>query len=206
MVSHAAGDTATSSQSGDSECEDDAVPNVGVCSAGFSPPKASFALRRRLLWAGVSVLCLLIVGAVFLRLGAGAEPSTPLGGSAVIDGGVARVNGVVPLEVDGWMPAEPASELNGAIQPGTHLVRVLIELTALEAQGVEFDASDYSVEGLGLTVPEVLWSSPVTQVAAQGETIRATLVFEIPDEAIALVLEDGQGARLSLGVEHHIGR
>jgi hypothetical protein len=29
------------------------------------------------------------------------------------------------------------------------------------------------------------------------------MVFELPDKAIALVLEDAAGSRLSLGVEHH---
>ncbi|WP_241979908.1 hypothetical protein [Cryobacterium glaciale] len=124
----------------------------------------------------------------------------------VVDGGVARINGVIPLEIDGWLPTRPAPELSGAAQPGTHRVRVLVELTALEPQGVEFVAADYSIEGLGVTVPAVLWSSPTRQAVGQGETILATLVFEIPNKAIALVLEINQNARLSLGVEHHVGR
>ena len=208
MVSHTTGDRDSPSPSSSDSVIDDGVPAVGECSANSLPSGGSVVLRRRWLVAAVIVLCLLIVGAVFLRLGNEAEPSTPLGGSAAIDGGVLRINGVIPLEADGWMPAERAPELSGAIQTGTHRVRVLVELTALEPQGVEFAAADYSIEGLGVTIPAVQWSSPVRLAVAQGETIRATLVFEIPDKAIALVLvlEDSQSTRLSLGVDHHIGR
>ena len=199
------GSTAPSSRSVDS-VSDDNMRAAGDRSADVLPFNGSVAMRRRWLVAAVGGLCLLLVGAVLLFLGNEAEPSTPLGASVAIDGGVSRLNGVIPLETDGWMPAERAPELSGAIQPGTHRVRVLVELTALEPQGVEFSAADYSIEGLGVTIPAVLWSSPVRQTAVQGETIRATLVFEIPDRAIALVLEDRQNTRLSLGVKHHIGR
>ena len=159
--------------------------------------------RRRLVAVSTFLLVLLVIGVVYVVSTNRAEPSTPLGASGFINGGVARINGVIPLEDDGWMPAEPAPELSGQIPPGSHRVRVLIELTALQAQGVKFDATTYSIEGLGLTIPTALWSSPVKQTAAQGETIRATLIFELPDTSIALVLEDGHSARLSLGVKHH---
>jgi hypothetical protein len=56
-------------------------------------------------------------------------------------------------------------------------VRVVVGVTALEPQGLKFTAAQYSIEGLGLTIPTAPWSSPVRQTAAQGETIRATLVI-----------------------------
>lgn len=207
MVSHTSADRgAATHNSGDSAMDDD-IPAVGEHSAADNQLSGgSVAMRRRWLMVAVSVLCLLLIGAFILRVTGPAEPSAPLGASAAIDGGVARINGVIPLETDGWMPVEPASELSGAVQPGTHRVRVLVELTALEPQGVEFAAEDFSIEGLGVSIPAPLWSSPVRQAAGQGDTILATLVFEIPDKAIALVLENRQSTRLSLGVEHHVSR
>lgn len=159
--------------------------------------------RRRLVAVSSFLLALLVVGVIIVLSGSRAEPSTPLGASVGIDGGVVRISGVIPLEDDGWVPTEPAPELRAKIAPGNHRVRVLVELTALEPQGLQFDGAKYSIDGLGLTIPRALWSSPVRQAAAQGETIRATLVFELPDRAIALTLEDGHGARLSLGAKHH---
>jgi hypothetical protein len=121
MVSHTSADrVAATRHSGDSAMDDD-TPAVGEHSAADNQlSSGSVAVRRRWLIVAVSVLCLLLLGAVILRMTGPAEPSAPLGASAAIDGGVARINGVIPLETDGWMPVEPASELNGAIQPGTH--------------------------------------------------------------------------------------
>ncbi|TFD07684.1 hypothetical protein E3T35_18725 [Cryobacterium sp. TMT1-2-2] len=44
---------------------------------------------------------------------------------------------------------------------------------------------------------------PHQREAAAGTSVLATLVFEIPNQAIALVLNGPQGARLSLGTGHH---
>jgi hypothetical protein len=55
-------------------------------------------------------------------------------------------------------------------------VRVVVELTTLEPQGLKFAAAKYSIDGLGLTIPTALWSSLVRQAAVQGETIRARWV------------------------------
>lgn len=133
------------------------------------------------------------------------EPAALLGAADPVDGGLARINGILPLESDDWEPEVDVPALETAVTDGAHRVRVLLELTALEEDGITFDASDYFIDGLGTGEPRVIWASPSTHSAAQGETIDATLVFEIPNEALALVLSDGGETRLSLGTEHHTG-
>lgn len=131
------------------------------------------------------------------------EPPTMLGASDTVDGGIARINGILPLETDDWEPPADADALDGPVTDGAHRVRVLLELTALEEDGIAFRASDYFIDGLGTGEPRIIWASPSEQTAEQGGTIDATLVFEIPNQALALVLSDGGETRLSLGTEHH---
>ncbi len=133
------------------------------------------------------------------------EPPTMLGASDTVVGGLARINGILPLESDGWEPPTNGEALDAPVTDGAHRVRVLLELTALEADGISFQASDYFVDGLGTGEPRVIWASPSEYKAEQGETIDATLVFEIPNKALALVLSDDGETRLSLGTEHHTG-
>lgn len=131
------------------------------------------------------------------------EPSTMLGATDEIDGGLARINGIIPLETDGWAPVGDPAALAEPVAEGAHRVRILLELTALEAEGIDFRASDYAVEGLGAGEPRVIWSSPAEVTAEQGETIEAVLVFEIPNQAIALELSGADDLRLSMGTDHH---
>ncbi|GAA2175485.1 hypothetical protein GCM10009784_18030 [Arthrobacter parietis] len=131
------------------------------------------------------------------------EPAAMLGASDTVDGGIARINGILPLESDGWVPPSNGAALETAVPDGAHRVRVLLELTALEPEGIAFSAADYFVDGLGTGEPHVIWASPSQHIAEQGETIDATLVFEIPNKALALVLSDDGEARLSLGTDHH---
>lgn len=131
------------------------------------------------------------------------EPPVMLGASDTVDGGIARINGILPLESDGWEPPANGAALEAAVPDGAHRVRVLLELTALEPDGISFRASDYFIDGLGTGEPRVIWASPSSHAAQQGESIDATLVFEIPNQALALVLSDGGETRLSLGTEHH---
>lgn len=133
------------------------------------------------------------------------EPPTMLGASDTVDGGIARINGILPLESDGWEPPADGEALDAPVPDGAHRVRVLLELTALEPDGISFRASDYFVDGLGTGEPRVIWASPSEFTAEQGQTIDATLVFEIPNKALALVLSDDGATRLSLGTEHHTG-
>ncbi|WP_233205757.1 BTAD domain-containing putative transcriptional regulator [Cryobacterium sp. Y82] len=106
----------------------------------------------------------------------GTKPSTAFGDTAAIPGGLARISAVIPLKFDGWVPPSAADRLDSPVQPGAHRVRILLELTSVDAAGLSFDA----------------------------ESVPATLVFEIPNQAIALVLDGPQGARLSLGTGHHV--
>ena len=131
------------------------------------------------------------------------EPATMLGASDTVDGGLARIHGILPLELDDWEPPANSAALDSAVPGGAHRVRVLLELTALEPDGITFRASDYFIDGLGTGEPRVVWASPSEQTAEQGGTIDATLVFEIPNEALALVLSDDGETRLSLGTDHH---
>lgn len=82
------------------------------------------------------------------------SPATGSPGVGV--GGVARINGVIPVEVDGWVPAECVLELSGESLPRSRRVRVLVGLTALELQGLDVVAADYSIEGLDLAIPTAL--------------------------------------------------
>ncbi|WP_323958695.1 hypothetical protein GC088_09020 [Arthrobacter sp. JZ12] len=133
------------------------------------------------------------------------EPATMLGASDSVHGGLARINGILPLENDDWVPPSNAEALDAPVAEGAHRVRILLQLTALEGDGIDFRASDYFIDGLGTGEPRAIWSSPSEHDAEQGETIDATLVFEIPNEALALVLSDDDDTRLSLGTDHHTG-
>lgn len=135
-----------------------------------------------------------------------AGPRTPpalLGASASLYGGLARIQGVVPTEADGWTPPAPSLPLANPPGEELHRVRILLELTAMEPGGLSFDPSDYAVSALGMGKWKVIWSSPAPVAARQGESINATLVFDLPDRAIDLTLELPGGPGLSLGAGHH---
>jgi hypothetical protein len=128
-----------------------------------------------------------------------------LGASASLSGGLVRINGVIPADVDGWTPADASAALANPPGEGLHRVRVLLELTALQQGGLSYDPSDYSVSGLGTGEWKAVWFSPGPSIARQGESINATLVFELPDRAIDLTMELPGGSGLSLGAGHHRG-
>ncbi|WP_159801355.1 hypothetical protein [Arthrobacter zhaoguopingii] len=132
-------------------------------------------------------------------------PPVPLGASAGLDGGLARIHGVVPTEADGWSPPTPAAALASPPGEGVHRVRILLELTAMGDEGLSFDPSGYSVSALGTGTWQAVWFSPASAVAPQGESIDAVLIFELPDRAIDLTLNLPGGAGLSLGAGHHRG-
>jgi hypothetical protein len=161
-------------------------------------------LRRPRILLAVVLTVLIGAGlALFADLAAKSEPIAPLGAAADVPGGVARVNGIIPLESDGWLPGDAPGVLAKPPADGAHRVRILLELTALDEEGVAFSADDYSIIGLGSGRVSVLWASPVAHGAQQGEVISATLVFEIPNQAISLTLEGEHGGRLALGAGHH---
>ncbi|GAA1424033.1 hypothetical protein [Agrococcus citreus] len=161
-------------------------------------------LRRPRVLLAVAILVLIGVAlAVLAGLTARSGPIAPLGASAELPGGVARVNGVIPLERDGWLPTDAPAVLTEPTPDGAHLVRVELELTALDADGIEFTATDYTIFGLSTDRLPPVWASPEAHAAGQGEVVSATLVFEIPNRAIALTLEGEHGGRLALGVGHH---
>jgi hypothetical protein len=159
--------------------------------------------RRKLLLIPISLLCALGLVLGYLFLTAKPEASTPLGASAVIPGGTARVNGIIPLEKDGWLPPERVQVLDEGPSAGTHRVRILVQFTALEGEGITLDTSQFAVKGLGADSIHPLWTSPAQSQLRQGDSLDATMVFELPNQAIALVLEGPGNARLSLGLSHH---
>ncbi|MHA7207946.1 hypothetical protein [Arthrobacter sp. MDT1-65] len=152
----------------------------------------------------VPIILLALVGAVVVNvlLAAPRTPPTLLGASADVSGGLARIQGVLPTETDGWAPPGPAAlaDPSGA---GLHRVRILVELTAMEENGLSFDPAEYTVSALGGGTWKAVWSAPAPTQARQGETIDAVLVFELPDQAIDLTLDVPGGAGLSLGAGHH---
>ncbi len=165
---------------------------------------SALATRTRILVPAV----LLALVAALLAIVLASPPRTPpvpLGASAALNGGLARIHGVIPTEADGWAPPTPAAALAVPPGEGVHRVRVLLELTAIEEGGLSFDPSDYSVSALGEGTWRVVWFSPAPAVARQGESIDAVLVFELPDRAIDLTLDLPGGSGLSLGTGHHRG-
>ncbi|MGQ1838807.1 hypothetical protein ACT4S2_10135 [Kocuria turfanensis] len=164
--------------------------------AGEDGP-ARRARRRRLLPA-VAVLGLggVLGGAALAQ---DEVPSTPLGAVAPVSGGLARINGVLP--VGETVPGTG----NRAAEDGTHRVRVLLELTALEPGGIGFRADDWTVERLGGGESPVLQASVAETSVRQGDVLLTELVFEVPDRALELTLEGAGDARLSLGSDHHRG-
>ncbi|MFA4840194.1 MAG: hypothetical protein WC580_00630 [Agrococcus sp.] len=161
-------------------------------------------LRRPRMLLAVVLTVLIGAGvAVFADLAAKSEPIAPLGAAVAFPGGVARVNGIIPLEDDGWLPSDAPAALTEPPADGAHRVRILLELTALDEEGLAFSADDYTILGLGSGRVNVLWASPDARDAQQGEVISATLVFEVPDEAVALTLEGEDGGRLALGASGH---
>ncbi len=133
------------------------------------------------------------------------KPPVPLGASAAVNGGLARINGILPADDGAGEPATVANRSSVTSGAGLHRVRILLELTALEG-GLSFDPVDYSVSGLGTGRWEPVWSSPAPAVAARGDRIDAELIFELPDRAVELTLEIKDGPGLSLGAGHHSGR
>ena len=101
------------------------------------------------------------------------------------------------------MPPTPPSALTEPPGEELHRVRILLELTAMEEDGLFFDPARYTVSGLGTDSWEAIWSSPAPVQARQGETVDAVLVFELPDRAIDLTLELPAGPGLALGPGHH---
>lgn len=163
------------------------------------------ALRRTRLLVPVLLLAVMIGVAVGALTAPARTPPVLLGASADVDGGLARIQGVIPLEVDGWMPSTPAPALSAPPGEELHRVRILLELTAMEEEGLVFDPSRYTVSALGSNSWEAVWSSPAPSKARQGETVDAVLVFELPDRAIDLTLEIPGGPGLALGPGHHRG-
>ncbi|MFJ4264604.1 hypothetical protein ACIPYU_19360 [Paenarthrobacter nicotinovorans] len=167
---------------------------------------ATTAAARR-----VKVLIPLILLSVVATLVAGiitAAPRTPpamLGASGSLNGGVGRINGVIPLEADGWAPPSTTDALPAPPTGELHRVRILLELTALDQDGIPFDPSHYGVSAFGGGKWKPVWSSIDFATVQQGQSINPTLVFDLPDRAIELSLDLPGGPGLSLGAGHHRG-
>lgn len=127
-----------------------------------------------------------------------------LGASGAVSGGIARINGVIPLENDGWLPDGPATILTEPAGAGTHRVRIILELTALEPEGLRYSADGFTITGLGSIESRQLWADPQSVLIPQGEVVTATQVYELPNQAIELLLRTDD-ARFLLGTEHHTG-
>ncbi|MFF2243489.1 hypothetical protein ACFVTM_04845 [Arthrobacter sp. NPDC058130] len=166
----------------------------------------SATLRRAKILVPALLLGLVAALVASVVMAAPRKPPAPLGASAGITGGVARINGVVPVENDGGMPAAAAAALASPPADGLHRVRLLVELTALEKGGLAYDPAEYTVSGLGTGTWRALWFSPGPTDVPRGQSINATLVFELPDRAVDLTLELPGGPGLSLGAAHHQGR
>jgi hypothetical protein len=170
----------------------------------FEAKPAARGKRRRLILIPVAMLSLIGLALAYLFLTAQPEPNVPLGASASIPGGMASISEIVPVEDDGWEPEDNDDAFDGAPAEGTHRVRLVVRITALEPGGLRLDPGNFSISGLGREQFRPLWQSPAADLK-QGESTGATLVFELPDKAVALVLDGPGGSRLSLGLAHHTG-
>ena len=161
--------------------------------------------RRRLMLFPVALLVIIGLALAYVYLTPRPDPSVPLGASASIPGGMASIGEIMPIEDDGWEPEDNDDALDGAPAAGSHRVRLLVRITALEPGGVQLAARDFSISGLGSHRFRPVWESPSVADLKQGQSIGATLVFEVPDKAVALVLDGPGESRLSLGLSHHTG-
>ncbi|MBG6189462.1 hypothetical protein IWX64_000382 [Arthrobacter sp. CAN_A212] len=179
-----------------------AVDNVPP-GAGSARTRTRSGLRHRALIP--VVLLLAVSGLAAIALSQEKTPSVPLGASAAIAGGLSRINGIIPLESDSWNPAGSPGWLDEPMGDGSHRVRIILELTALELGGMDFAADDYSVAGVGTSRYNVVWAPVESAFVNQGENLSVALVFELPDQAVLLTLDNDDDVRLSLGTDHHSG-
>lgn len=133
-------------------------------------------------------------------------PATPLGAIASLEGGLARIHGIIPLESVPWTPPETIIALEAPIAAGGHRIRLILELTAIEARGVRFRPTDYTIEEIAGFRAEPLWASHVDSDVQLGQSLQVTFIFEIPNKAIQLVLRGPQRVRMGLGSDHHSNR
>jgi hypothetical protein len=159
--------------------------------------------RRRLILVPLALLALIGLALAYLFLTGKPEPSVPLGASASVPGGMASISEIVPVEKDGWEPDGDDDAFDAAPADGSHRVRLVVRVTALEPGGMRLDTREFSISGLGRDVFRPVWQSPSVADLQQGASVGATLVFEVPDQAVALVLDGPGGSRLSLGLAHH---
>lgn len=166
-------------------------------------PRSAFRRRLRRPLVVLGVLILAAAGIVLVTPEA-TGVGTMLGASGTVPGGVARVNGVIPLEVDGWLPDTRPGLPSGSAPAGSHRVRIIVELTALDPEGLRYRADQFTITGLGSIESLLLWAEPQSVVVPQGQIVTVTQVFEIPNQAVELILRAGE-ARFLLGTEHHTG-
>ena len=150
------------------------------------------------------ILCLIGTSLGLLVFASPGKPSTQLGASAEVPGGLATISGVIPLEKDDWRPPASTDGMDEAPEEGSHRVRIMVLFTALDQAGRFVDSSGFFVDGLGTGEPRPLWAETAKEID-QGDFAIITLVFDIPDRAIELVLQHETGFRLSLGSVHHTG-
>ncbi|KUM37785.1 hypothetical protein AR539_07370 [Arthrobacter sp. EPSL27] len=151
----------------------------------------------------VALLAVIGLGLAYLFVTAKPERSVPLGASASVPGGMASISEIVPVENDGWEPDDDDDAFDAPPPAGSHRVRLVVRATALEPGGMRLDTRKFSISGLGRDVFRPVWQSPPMTDLEQGASVKATLVFEVPDQAVALVLDGPGGSRLSLGLSHH---
>lgn len=176
---------------------------MGMVTQTMEKPPGVRRRPGRLMLIPIALLTAIGAALGYLFLTAAPLPSTPLGASALYPGGMAQIAAIAPLEKDGWEPPGHADFMDQAPAEGSHRVRLLVQLTALDAGGLQFNTPDFVVTGIGSREVQPLWSSVAAAEVPQGKTLDATLVFELPDQAIAMVLEGPDGTRLSLGLAHH---
>ena len=101
-------------------------------------------------------------------------------------------------------PDEDDDALDGAPAEGSHRVRLVVRVTALEPGGVRLDAGDFRISGLGRgAIPAALGSHRLPRTCSRARRSARRWSSNFPDKAVALVLDGPGGSRLSLGLAHH---
>ena len=162
--------------------------------------------RRRLLLIPVALLGIIALALAYLFLTARPEPGVPLGASASIPGGMASIGEIMPVEDDGWEPDDNDDALDGA--PAARQPPGAAPGPDHGAGARRRAAGCPGLQHLRpwrRTLPANLGIDRRVADLEQGESVGATLIFEVPDRAVALVLDGPGNSRLSLGLSHHTG-
>ena len=90
------------------------------------PATPTLFRRYRKILIPLAILWLVMAALAGVLLLTGTKPSTPLGDTTAVPGGLARISATIPHESVDWVPPSAADLLASPEQPGAHRVRILL--------------------------------------------------------------------------------